>query len=104
MKQGIHPEYGQCTVTCGSCGTSWETRATRKELRIELCSNCHPLFTGKDVLVDAAGQIDKFNQRLSVSKSMQGSKQPVQAAPATGMATDAPTEDAEIDSGEDAAE
>jgi len=59
MKQGIHPKYHDCTVTCG-CGASFQTRATVKELRIEICSECHPFYTGKQKFVDAAGRVDKF--------------------------------------------
>ena len=59
MKKGIHPKYEECTVTCG-CGSSFETRATVKELKIEVCSVCHPFYTGKHKFVDAAGRVDRF--------------------------------------------
>ncbi len=62
MKPGIHPEYTEITVSC-ACGETWATRSTRKELRLEICSKCHPFFTGKQKLVDTAGRVEKFNRR-----------------------------------------
>jgi len=63
MKSGIHPEYNEITVTC-ACGESFKTRSTRKDaLHIEICSACHPFFTGKQKLVDTAGRVDRFNKR-----------------------------------------
>ena len=62
MKPGIHPEYQEVTVHC-ACGEQWVTRSTRKELRLEICSRCHPFFTGKQKLIDTAGRVEKFNRR-----------------------------------------
>mgnify|MGYP001772872343 FL=1 len=63
MKTGIHPEYKEITVSC-ACGNVFKTRSTRKtDLHIEICSECHPFFTGKQKLVDTAGRVDKFNRR-----------------------------------------
>ena len=62
MKPGIHPEYQEVTVHC-ACGETWVTRSTRKELRLEICSKCHPFFTGRQKLVDTAGRVEKFNKR-----------------------------------------
>ena len=63
MKQEIHPKYNEVTVTC-ACGNSFQTRSTLgEELHIEICSECHPLFTGKHKLVDTAGRVDRFNKR-----------------------------------------
>ncbi len=59
MKQGIHPEYQVCEVRCG-CGNTFQTRATVKEMRIEICNVCHPFYSGKQKFVDAAGRVDKF--------------------------------------------
>jgi large subunit ribosomal protein L31 len=59
MKEGIHPKYFECQVTCG-CGSTFQTRATVKELRIEICGKCHPFYTGKQRFVDTAGRVDKF--------------------------------------------
>ncbi len=67
MKADTHPEYKNTTVTC-SCGNSFSTRSTLKkdELLIEVCSQCHPFFTGKQKLVDTAGRIDKFQQKYGL--------------------------------------
>ena len=63
MKQEIHPKYDEVTVTC-ACGNSFQTRSTLgEELHIEICSECHPFFTGKQKLVDTAGRVDRFNKR-----------------------------------------
>ncbi|MDQ7006085.1 MAG: 50S ribosomal protein L31 [Acidobacteriota bacterium] len=62
MKQGIHPEYHDVEVTC-ACGNSFKTRSTKKDLRVELCSACHPFFTGKQKLVDTAGRVERFQRR-----------------------------------------
>jgi large subunit ribosomal protein L31 len=63
MKPGIHPEYSEITVTC-ACGESFKTRSTRKgDLHVEICSACHPFFTGKQKLIDTAGRVDRFNRR-----------------------------------------
>ena len=64
MKKDIHPNYVECTVTCG-CGESFRTRATVKELRIEICSKCHPFFSGKQKFVDTAGRVDKFLKKYT---------------------------------------
>lgn len=63
MKQDIHPKYEAMTVTC-SCGNTFETRSTLgKPLSVEVCSNCHPFYTGKQKMMDTAGRVDKFNKR-----------------------------------------
>ncbi|RMF59775.1 MAG: 50S ribosomal protein L31 [Calditrichaeota bacterium] len=59
MKKGIHPEYKLTKVTC-ACGNTFETRATVDNLHVEICSECHPFFTGKQKLVDSAGRVEKF--------------------------------------------
>ncbi|MFQ5669852.1 MAG: 50S ribosomal protein L31 [Acidobacteriota bacterium] len=59
MKPKIHPEYYSVEVTC-ACGNSFQTRSTRKELRLEICSACHPFFTGQQKLVDSAGRVERF--------------------------------------------
>jgi large subunit ribosomal protein L31 len=64
MKTDIHPQYQQVEVHC-ACGNSWKTGSTKKELRVEICSKCHPFFTGKQKLVDSAGRIDRFQQRYA---------------------------------------
>jgi len=67
MKKGIHPEYFDCTVTC-SCGNNFKTRSTKKEIKVEICSNCHPFYTGKQKLVDSGGRVERFKKRLMKSK------------------------------------
>lgn len=62
MKEGIHPAYNAITVKC-ACGHSFETRSTRKEIFTEICSACHPFFTGKQKLVDTAGRVERFKRR-----------------------------------------
>ena len=59
MRNGIHPKYIACTVTCG-CGATFETRDTVAELRVEVCSTCHPFYSGKQRFVDSARRVDKF--------------------------------------------
>ena len=59
MKDGIHPEYSVTTIRC-ACGNEITTRATKKNIRVEICSNCHPLFTGKQKLIDAEGRVERF--------------------------------------------
>ena len=66
MKQGIHPEYGPATVTC-ACGETFETRSTKKNIRVEICSKCHPFFTGKQKLVDTGGRVDRFKKRFGLN-------------------------------------
>ena len=63
MKKDIHPQYEEATVHC-SCGNTFTTRSTKKELHVELCSQCHPFYTGKQKLVDSGGRVDRFKKRL----------------------------------------
>ncbi len=64
MKNGIHPAYKRSTVSC-VCGNSFETRSTAGNLKVEICSKCHPFFTGKQKLVDSAGRVERFNKKYS---------------------------------------
>jgi large subunit ribosomal protein L31 len=64
MKQEIHPEYHEVTVVC-ACGATFKTRSTKADMRVELCSSCHPFFTGKQKLVDTAGRVERFQRRYS---------------------------------------
>jgi large subunit ribosomal protein L31 len=85
MQNDIHPEYFDVTVTC-SCGNSFATRSTRKELRVDICSACHPFFTGKLKYIDTAGRIEKFQTKFaagsyaSVQKPTKGKKKIAQPA------------------------
>ena len=67
MKTEIHPQYQQVQVHC-ACGETWTTGSTKKELRVEICSKCHPFFTGKQKLVDSAGRIDRFKKKYETKK------------------------------------
>jgi large subunit ribosomal protein L31 len=64
VKKGIHPEYQEITVSC-ACGNKFVTRSTKKDLRLELCSACHPFFTGKQKLIDTAGRVERFQKRYA---------------------------------------
>jgi len=64
MKLKIHPEYIECKVTC-ACGNTFDTRSTVGDMKVEICSACHPFFTGKQKLVDSAGRIEKFLRKYS---------------------------------------
>jgi large subunit ribosomal protein L31 len=68
MKKGIHPEYHEVTVVC-ACGNTFPTRSTKKDLRVEICSSCHPFFTGKQKLVDSAGRVERFQKRYEKAGS-----------------------------------
>jgi large subunit ribosomal protein L31 len=63
MKKGIHPEYSETKITC-ACGNVIETRSTKKNIRIEVCSQCHPFYTGKQKLVDSAGRVERFQKKF----------------------------------------
>ncbi len=63
MKKDIHPKYGKATVHCG-CGATWETRSTISEIKVEICSSCHPFFTGTQKMVDSLGRVDRFQKKF----------------------------------------
>ena len=80
MREGIHPNYHEITITC-SCGNSFKTRSTlKKDLAVEICSNCHPFYTGKQKLIDTAGRVDRFKQKYG--KQTGGKASPGDAASA----------------------
>jgi len=64
MKKEIHPEVFDMTIKC-ACGATFETKSTEKEIRVEICSNCHPFFTGKQKFVDSAGRIERFKKKYA---------------------------------------
>ena len=64
MKEGIHPNYVDCTITC-ACGNVIQTRSTKPEIRVEVCSKCHPFYTGKQKLVDSGGSVERFKRRYA---------------------------------------
>jgi large subunit ribosomal protein L31 len=77
MKSGIHPKYISTQVKCNGCGTSFETHSTVAEITVDICSNCHPFYTGKQKLIDTAGRVDKFRARQqAASKLIRSPKSP----------------------------
>jgi large subunit ribosomal protein L31 len=64
MKKAIHPNYNKVTVTCTTCGNTFESGSVLKELRVDTCYNCHPFYTGQQKFVNAAGRVEKFKKRL----------------------------------------
>ena len=67
MKQGIHPEYVEALVHC-ACGKSFQTRATKADIHVEVCSACHPYFTGEQRIVDTAGRVERFRRRYGIKE------------------------------------
>jgi large subunit ribosomal protein L31 len=65
LKEGIHPKYVEATVTC-ACGNTFKTRSTKETIRVEICSSCHPFFTGKQKIVDTEGRVEKFLQKYKM--------------------------------------
>jgi len=64
MKEGIHPEYKEATITC-VCGNVIKTRSTKKDMKTEICSQCHPFMTGKQKIIDTAGRVERFNRKYA---------------------------------------
>jgi large subunit ribosomal protein L31 len=73
MKQGIHPDYKKATVVC-ACGNSFETNSTAGDLKVEVCSNCHPFFTGVQKFLDTDGRVEKFKKRAAKSTKKEETK------------------------------
>ncbi|MBE6765604.1 MAG: 50S ribosomal protein L31 [Clostridia bacterium] len=67
MKENLHPKYEETTIRC-ACGNVIETRSTSKDIRVEICSKCHPFYTGKQKLVDTGGRVDRFKKRFNLDK------------------------------------
>lgn len=66
MKKGIHPNYKKCTVTCQSCGATFESGSINESIKVDTCSNCHPFYTGRQRFAAAAGRIEKFNKKYGI--------------------------------------
>ena len=66
-KQGIHPAYEETTIIC-ACGNVIKTRSTKKDIKVEICSKCHPFYTGKQKLVDTGGRVERFNKKFNLGK------------------------------------
>src|SRR5262245_26226751 len=88
MKKDIHPDYKEALVTCG-CGNSFKTRSTRDKIAVEVCSNCHPFYTGKQKFVDTAGMVERFQKKWTGDKAKQARDQALGKKPGTkaGAAT-----------------
>jgi len=87
MKEKIHPKYQETTIIC-ACGASIRTRSTKQNLHVDICSNCHPFFTGKQKLIDSAGRVDKFKRRYEKKKEpkiKKGSSQEKSSAENKGL-------------------
>lgn len=65
MREGIHPQYKETTITC-ACGEVIKTRSTKGDIKVEICSKCHPFFTGRQKLVDTGGRVDRFKRRFNI--------------------------------------
>ena len=81
MKDEIHPDYQECTVSCG-CGNSFTTRSTRKKIVVEVCAKCHPFYTGSVKFVDTAGRVDRFNRKFQGTYGKARKQKEQEAAPA----------------------
>jgi len=68
MKEGIHPEYTKTTITC-VCGNVIETKSTKKDIKTEICSQCHPFITGKQKILDTAGRVERFKKKYAVNET-----------------------------------
>ncbi|HZK40726.1 MAG TPA: 50S ribosomal protein L31 [Atribacterota bacterium] len=66
MKKDIHPKYEKATISC-ACGNSFETGSTKKNMKVEICSACHPFFTGKQKIIDTAGRVERFNRKYNLT-------------------------------------
>ena len=70
MRKEIHPEYVDCTISC-ACGNSFQTKSTKSEIHVEICSSCHPFFTGKQKFVDSEGRVERFRRKYGQATSAQ---------------------------------
>ena len=77
MKKDIHPKYQDCSVRCG-CGANWQTRSTVHEIKVEVCSSCHPFFTGSQKIMDALGRVDRFTKKFGGEYFAAASKKKVE--------------------------
>ncbi len=93
MKPGIHPDYQECAVACG-CGNTFVTRSTAKVMKVDICSACHPFYTGRQKFVDTAGRIDKFNKKFAGFDSSGEREAAAEAAAAVAEAAPEATSEA----------
>ena len=92
MKKDIHPKYEEASVICG-CGEKFKTRSTKKEIRVEICSKCHPFYTGTQKFVDAAGMVERFEKKYGWTKSSEKKPATASAAPAATQKTTTETQE-----------
>jgi large subunit ribosomal protein L31 len=89
VKEGIHPKYFDVEARC-ACGNTWKTRSTKQELHLEICSSCHPFFTGRQKLIDTEGRVERFTKKFGAQTSEQRkaaaktAKPPAKKGPKTG--------------------
>ncbi len=81
MKKGIHPKYHETKITC-VCGNVIETHSTVKDIHVEICSNCHPFFTGKQKLIDTAGRVERYRKKYAKGAKAAGSTKPAESGEA----------------------
>ncbi len=79
MKQGIHPDYVECTVTC-SCGNTFKTRSTKPEIRVEICNACHPFYTGQQKFVDTGGRVQRFADKFGKAETLVANREAARKA------------------------
>ncbi len=95
MKAGIHPDYVEATISC-ACGNSWVTRSTKAQIHVDVCSACHPYFTGEQRIVDTAGRVERFRRRYArpAGAPADTAAEDAPAAAQSAPTADAPTADA----------
>lgn len=76
MKEGIHPDYKETTITC-VCGKVYETKSTKKDIKVEICSNCHPFMTGKQKIMDTAGRVERFKKKYEAKETKPQAKKKI---------------------------
>ncbi len=86
MKKDIHPKWFEATIVC-ACGNVYQTHATKPQLRVEVCSNCHPFYTGQQRLLDTGGQVDRFMRKMARAEQLQGLSEQ-KAAPLAAQANE----------------
>jgi len=92
MRPDIHPAYPVSKITC-ACGNTWETRSTAPELHLDICSACHPFFTGKQKLMDTAGRIDRFNKKYAAGAAAKKADEAAKAAAPIAEKTEKPAKE-----------
>ena len=92
MKKGIHPKYKEITIVCGGCGATIRTRSTKDSYKVDVCSNCHPFYTGRQKYVDSAGRVERFQRKWGAVMAKQAEKK------AASPASASPSEEAKKDS------